>query len=611
MSEPEYSGPPRRGVNLAVVSRLFDYALSDPWVTHCREQLTHTAILQSEWRVLVGETEIPYLNNDEFKHALVRSWVETALYLRLIGLAVIRVPKNRSLWLQRFAENVTLGPRLPWDVVSLRQETGILYQTRPRPQDLTPRWVYETKDELERGQYYYYIYMDATTPFVEPILPRHILDVTLDAVTGRLMQQAIDDRGGGFGGMGNPFVLRSGFYSLLRHFLQLYEIEENIMDAEHQATHPIAVFTKRPMKEIAPSLIGHDALEMAGSSRGAAQMETAALERRRWAEGVKWAEENLFPMKFYINPMTGDSETKAGVMRRFFDRSNPHDDALLMTEDVAAVSRAPPVFKVDREAWVNAHLREVALVFHLPISYVESSFIGQTGGSAAGTGRASRTGEKESQGIDEKAETAFSSERQAFARWFGFIYPLSLGGFELVELNAWLERVTAEEQLELGRLLARPKGTKGERRAHLGELLAPPPPRTKARGGRGGRGRREPDESETEEGVSMSAAQLRALIAERLQAREYLPAELHFEVDDTRPEELLTDYDMLPKDVKDDRAARAKILAEASEGAEISGESMRKGLEKLLSVKLAGATKEELDRKIPIKPPPGAPGGKK
>lgn len=555
----------------------------------------------------MGETEVPFLNDAEFKSALVRSWVETSVYLRLIGLVVIRVPKNRSAWLQRFSEHVTLGARLPWDVVVLRPEMGILYQTRPGPRDLTPRWIYESKDAMERGQYYYYIYTDTTTPFVEPVLPRHILDVTLDAITGRLMQQGIEDRGGGFGSMGNPFVLRSGFFGLLRHYLQLWEIEENIMDAEHQAAHPIAVFTKRPMKEIAPSLVGHEALESASSTRSAAQSETAALERQRWAEGVRWAEENLFPMKFYINPMTGDSDTKAGVLRRMYDRTNPHDDALLMTEDVAAVSRAMPVFKVNRDEWVAAHLREVALVFHLPISYVESSFIGQTGGSATGTGRSARMGEKENQGIDDKAETAFRAERQAFARWFGFLYPITLGGFELLELDTWIERVKGEEQLELGRLLARPRGSKGERRAHIGQLLGPPPKKRRKRG------RREPDDSETEDGTgeTMSAFQLRALIAERLQAQEYLPAVLEFEVDATNPEELLDDFDMLPQGVKDDRRERAKILATASEGGDISSESMREALGELLHVKLAAATKDEIERKMPLKPPPAPPGGKK
>jgi len=243
-------------------------------------------------------------------------------------------------------------------------------------------------------------------------------------------------------------------------------------------------------------------------------------------EGLRWAEANLFPKRSYTDPQTGDSETKAGIMRLFHGRSNPHDDALLMPEDVASVSRASPAPKIDGDAWAARHLREVALVFMLPISFVESSFIGQTSGSAAtSTGRGSRLGVGENRGIEAQADKAFKAERQAFTRFFAWIYTRSLAGFELLDLNKWVDRVTVEEQQRLGQLLGGPRGTRSERRARLGEMLAPPP-RKKRRRAR----EEEEDPSDTEEGTGLSAADLRSLIAERLQAQDYLPASVHFQV---------------------------------------------------------------------------------
>ena len=601
-------GAGRRSINLGVVDRLFDYAVADPLVVRCRVMLTQVALLQNKFTVRIGastsELDLPYLNGTEFLRALVRTWVEVNVYLRLIGIAVLRVPKDRTAWLQRFAENVEAGA-VPWEVVRLKSDTGHLYE-QPRP-PARQQFVYEPKDEKERGAYFYHIYRDADAAFIEAILPGQLMSTVLDPVTARIILSASSARSaGGFGPAGQVYLLRSPFFSLLRHAIQLYEIEENILDAEHQATHPISVFTKRPFREIAPSLIGAEALEIAPSSRAAAQMETQMIMHEGFRYGVRWMEENVLPQRNYSDPLSGESSTKAGVMRGLYDRSNPNDDALLMPEDIATVTRGQPVFKVDIDLWRANHLREVAMEFQLPISYVEASFIGQAAGSAATKSTSSRLSSAENTGIDEQADRTFRAERGAFGRFFEWLYPRTLGGFELVELNRWIELITADQQMQLGRLLARTSTTKSERRAQLAALLV----QGSRRKGRKRVVEEEEDTSTVNTDTGMTAADLRALIAERLQAKEYLPAVLHFDADDALSEDLLRPEDMLPDNVIKLRLETARVLIEGANGGAFSGESVRRTIEELLGVKLDAPSKEELQRHIPL-PVPKAPPGKK
>lgn len=491
----------------------------------------------------------------------------------------------------------------------LQPETGILYQLARRPQDPGTQWVYEPKNARDKSEFFYYIYRDSATPFIEAVLPRQIMDITLDQGTARLMANAYNDRTlGGFGPMGNCFVMRSPFYLLRRHFVQLHEIEENLLDADGQLAHPIAVFTKKPMKEILPSLTSHEALEMASSTRLAAQMESQEIARRGFLAGVEFMKKSVLPAAPYVNPFTGDSDSKADIMRALHGRSHPHDDALITPEDIASVARTPPAPKLELQDWIAAHVREVAIVFQLPISFVEASFIGQSGRSAATSGsRASRSSEGENRGMDLKAEKAFKAERQNMSRFFAWVYPKSLGGFELLGLTQWLERVTEDEYTSLGQLLRGRQPSRSERRAVIGDML-PPPPRRR----RGRKGARQEEDSETEEGgaTGISARELRRLIAERLQAERYLPAEIHFEVDDTSPEELLDDYDMLPDEVKASRLERAKVIVAYAEAGGASDDSTRRELGRLMGVSLKAATADEIERKIPLKPPPVPPGKK-
>ena len=67
---------------------------------------------------------------------------------------------------------------------------------------------------------------------------------------------------------------------------------------------------------------------------------------------------------------------------------------------------------------------------------------------------------------------------------------------------------------------------------------------------------------------------------------------------------------MLPQEYKDDRLARAQVMVAYTQAGGASDDSTRKEFARLLGINLKAATAEEMERRIPLKPPPGAAGKK-
>jgi hypothetical protein len=377
--------------------------------------------------------------------------------------------------------------------------------------------------------------------------------------------------------------------------------------------HPILVFTKKPTKDLMPSLVGSDALEHASSVQMGGVLQQQQAMQVAFEFALEYYERNLLPPGGFRDPDTGEEVSKATALRKLRHRPHANDDALFLPEDIESVSRQAPTYTLDLDAWFARHLRSVAMAFDLPISYVEASFIGQPKKSEAVSSSSSRLTAAENVGVDEQAQREFRTERHRFARFFRWLYARTYAGFELLALNEWLDRIADDVQMGTARLSALPRstGTKAQRRAQLAALLS-------GRATTGSKKRKRRDEEEDTEGEAgeegITAPELRLLIAERLQAGEYLEGAIYFDVDAARKEDLLRAEETLPEHVINYRLELTKQLVEASKAGGMSADSLREVFEMLHGVKLSAPSKEELQRHVPLpepKTPAGGPPAKK
>jgi hypothetical protein len=606
----------RRRIDLAVINRLFEYAMADPVIDRCRRHLAQAAIEMNDFEVrVVGKgskdqngVAIPYLNSNDFQRALVRTWNEASTYLRLIGLVVIAVPKDRTKWLQRLAENTDLQLaeqlQLPWRVVRLTPQAGALTEiVLPRGQGTY--FEYEPRRDSERTLFTYYIYRDAAWAFAEALPVRDMHRDLVDTETLMLLEGAGTTLGTA---RSARYTLRSPYFALLQSALELGEVKQNVLDAEFAMAHPIHIFTKRPTKDIMPSLVGSEAIERGGSVHAGGVLQQQQMMQLAFEFALDYFTRNLLPPGTHRDKDTGEAVSKADAMRREYHRPHPNDDALFLPEDVEAVSRAAPTYAVDMDACFARHLRSVAMVFDLPISYVEASFIGQAQKSDAVQSSTSRLSAAENTGIDEQAQKEFHTERLRFSRFLRWLYARTYAGFELLAMNEWLDRIGEDVQLGSSRLTRDTgfAGTKSQRRAQLAALLTGKGTASASKK----RKRRNEDEPTDDDGEGMTTAELRLLIAERLQAEEYLEATVYFDVDAASKEDLLRAEETLPEHVIKYRLELSKQLVEASKAGGASAASIRQAFSELHGIDLEEPSKEELQRHVPL-PEPKAPPAKK
>jgi hypothetical protein len=493
--------------------------------THADMVLIHNYVqkrllLDEEWRIVVADTDVPLdlLNRSSARRSLIQFFAQASLYLNVFHLVVIAFRPEWARWCQQ-AMQASLNPgtllELPFAVQPLRAREGQLAHLAFGSASPRRRAAHFRPAHDDTG-FVYHVFTDFTQrpALVSSAELRHRI---MTAVVPYYRAPAVHPYG-----HHDAQTLGTPFWEVYRRARALLEMEKNVGDVEFRTAHARNIYISKPVRDVEPFFLS-EAARLGGAS-------VTEASQRQAVQALKW---QFYEMLALIDETRHRGhEERAGphalrpqdeIMAEAYGRPIDGDNPIALSPLTGQVIAASPSYKVDLDAerWaitalIACHMGNVPLdqLYHLAPG---GRRLGAAVASSPGGGNRAQSAVAAEHSIQEQ-RSLLRQERVRLDHLWHFVYHHSLAQIDLEVLAAKADQFSDEERTLYVGVLSRAPWTRGVglrsgRRGWQGRLR-------QMLAGRRANGRAAPD-----------VASLRALIEQRLAARDLLETRMAFPLD--------------------------------------------------------------------------------
>jgi hypothetical protein len=501
----------RWAVSMTAIRVLVDMARADPDITTAMNIRTDGAFGEGFTMLLIDPAnsslptaeleaagiKLTHWNTPTSKDAHQRFMAEALMYKWLLHLFVLKAPSDPVDWFIKTQElprpEVRAQAMLPQSVQPLEAETGTLFYEKD---DAGNRYfVYESAERRPGTRsplFVYMVYVDPRRPFPTPMTVSEFANMypsLLRQMPQILSGNGVECAGGCINAMSrlmSPFgqhsfmdeygevdmIPASDFWALKMLHLERGEVHMNLFEANHALAFPTPVYTMRPLKELAAASTDSDYLGFAQSMLEAGYQNRSDVEKESFMSGAR------FMRRFIRDPVasgaTGaDGLTKKQRVRLRYGRSDPTDDYQLLREDVQLAQAAVP--QADPEMLNQWELRAQMMTCKLlgvPVADLQSGRVaGAMASEPASTGMAKQDKRKgtgaagamsrikeEVADMGRAREDLFHATRIEINSILNWVYPRTLGLFDLAKINTNLDALSDLERRNLAFMTSSRRG---------------------------------------------------------------------------------------------------------------------------------------------------------